>query len=73
MMNFIFLLQQAACHVCVVKKRNGNYSQINCREVNKQTSDQEMTGEHDSHTCCIGSVTQVEHFDSKWLISYAFV
>lgn len=42
---FIFLLQKAACHAPVVKKRNGKYSRVNCREVNKQMLDRETTGE----------------------------
>ena len=45
MMNIILLLQKAAYHACVVKKRNGKYSQIDCTEVNKQTLDWETTGE----------------------------
>lgn len=45
MMNIIFPLQKAAYHARAVKKRNGKYLQINCREVNKQTFKQETTGE----------------------------
>lgn len=79
MMNFICLLQKAAYHALVVKKRNGKYSQINCSEVNnrcwtrKQLESSQDDFWHDNHTCCIASVTQIANFGSKWLISYAFV
>lgn len=45
MMDNTFLLQKAAYHAHAVKKKKRKYSQINCREVNKQTLDQETTGE----------------------------
>jgi len=44
MMHIIFPSQKAACQAHAVKKRNGKYSQINCREVNKQTLGRETTG-----------------------------